>query len=120
KDSFELFSKLRDENKTIINSDITFEAKENNTRWQKWKSEVEHQICELDIEFIVEVQKGTSKYGVKLHCKDFTKQPYFRFDSEGPAHRNYGIDIPLEEQSINTPHFNSFDLNGYPIAYQND
>jgi len=120
KNSFELFSKLRDENKIIISSDITFEVKENNAKWEKWKSDIDHQICEYDIEFIVEVQKGTSKYGVKLHCKNFTKQPYFRFDSEGPSHRNYSIEIPLEEQSVSTPHFNSFDLNGYSIAYKND
>lgn len=120
RNDFEYFTKLRDDNKIIINSDIKFELKENNNRWEKWKSEIKHQICEEDIEFIIEVQKGTSKYGVKLHCKKFTKQPYFRFDSEGPSHRNYNTDIPLEDQSVSTPHFNSFDINGYSIAYKNE
>jgi hypothetical protein len=69
---------------------------------------------------MVEQSKRDNKYGIKLRCANFIKQPYFRFDSDGPAHRNENPKIPLEEQSIKTPHFNSFDENGNYIAYQNE
>lgn len=69
---------------------------------------------------MVEQSKRDNKYGIKLRCANFLKQPFFRFDSDGPAHRNENPEIPLEEQSIKTPHFNTFNEIGKSIAYQNE
>jgi hypothetical protein len=38
----------------------------------------------------------------------------------GPAHRNYDENIPLNDQQITTPHFNTFNSEGVSIAYKND
>lgn len=42
----------------------------------------------------------------------------FRFDSEGPDHKNKVDYIPLTEQSVPTPHYHQFDNQGNLLAYQ--
>lgn len=120
RDQFEFFTELLTEGKTVLSKVIQLEPKKNNTRWMTGHSNVEHKTITEDIVFFVERSKRDSKYGIKLRCSSLTKEPFFRFDSDGPAHRNDFPDIPLEEQSVSTPHFNSYNSDGKPIAYKND
>lgn len=121
KNNFTLFEKLRDEEKIIVDEEIILNPKMSNANWEECISEVQHRISSANVKFIVEQWKKDSiRYGVKLKCENLSKSPYFRFDSDGPAHRNTDNNIPLEEQSVTTPHFNSFDINGKSIAYKNE
>lgn len=120
KDQFDFFNELVYEQKIILNKEILLQPKKNNVFWFTGQSNVQHNTISEDIVFMIEQSKRDSKYGIKLRCQNFINQPYFRFDSDGPAHRNENPEIPLEEQLIKTPHFNSFDENGNYIAYQNE
>ena len=60
------------------------------------------------------------KFVPTLICKHLTSAPFFRFDSDGPAHRNISDEIPLSEQKVTTPHFNTFDKTGLSIAYKTE
>ena len=120
RDQFDLFRELLDADKTIRTKTIQLEPKRNNTVWLLGRSSIIHKTITEDIELIVERSKRTSKYGVKLCCPYLTNEPFFRFDSDGPAHRNNFPEIPLEEQSVETPHFNSYREDGRPFAYKND
>ncbi|MFY0483357.1 hypothetical protein ACI6PS_12205 [Flavobacterium sp. PLA-1-15] len=120
KDQFDFFCKLVSEKKIIRDKEVILQPKKNNVYWFVGQSTIKHNTINEDIIFMVEQSKRDNKYGIKLRCQNFIKTPYFRFDSDGPAHRNENPKIPLEEQSIKTPHFNSFDENGNYIAYQNE
>lgn len=73
------------------------------------------------IHLIIEARQDVSTcFRFKLRCEEFTKAPYFRFDSDGATHRNVGNSNTLLEQIVTTPHFNSFDDQGISIAYKTD
>ena len=120
KEQFDFFNELVYEEKIISDNNIILKPKKNNIFWFTGQSNVEHSSITDEIVFMIEQSKRDNKYGIKLRCSNFIKEPYFRFDSDGPAHRNENSEIPLEEQSIKTPHFNSFDVNGNYIAYKNE
>jgi len=120
KDKFDFFNRLVYEEKTILDNQIGLESKKNNIYWFTGQSDIKHSTIQEAVIFIIEQSKRDNKYGIKLRCIDFTKQPFFRFDSDGPAHRNSSSEIPLEEQLIKTPHFNSYNETGKSIAYKND
>lgn len=50
----------------------------------------------------------------------FKKRVVLRYDTGGGTHRNDAPYIPLEEQSITTPHFHKYDSNGCFLAYKTD
>jgi hypothetical protein len=120
KAQFEFFKELLNLEKQVLSSAIYLEPKRNNVKWLIGQSGVQHESISDEVVFLVERSKRDSKYGIKLKCSSLTKEPFVRFDSDGPAHRNDIGNLPLEEQSVTTPHFNSFDENGIPIAYKND
>lgn len=120
KNDFKLFEDLCKKNKVIVEREIILKKKVNNANFLEGFSDVKHAICDKQINFVVEQRIIDKRYGVKLKCSNFSNEPYFRFDSDGPAHRNNNPLIPLHEQKVSTPHFNSFDENGRSIAYKND
>lgn len=120
KDNFINFQKLFENSKTIIKDQIILVEKETKKDWTIGNSCTEIELEFDDLEFIVEKKKLNKKYGVKFRSQKFCKIPFFRFDSDGPAHRNYDESIPLSEQMITTPHFNTFNSEGVSIAYKND
>lgn len=74
-----------------------------------------------DIKLIIEARQNVKTcFRFKLRCEEFTKEPYFRFDSDGATHRNLDKTLPLSKQIIKTPHFNTFDKGGNGIAYRTD
>src|SRR5690606_11377651 len=120
KDQFHFFTELVSVDKIVLTKTIQLESKKSNAKWLTGQSSIQHQTISDDIIFFVERSKRDSKYGIKLRCPSLTNEPFFRFDSDGPAHRNDFPEIPLEEQSVTTPHFNSFREDGKPIAYKNE
>lgn len=82
---------------------------------------VTHEKEPDEIKLIVEskvIDKRSYKF--KLQSVNFTAEPYFRFDSDGPSHYNRSLKVPLPDQKVDTPHFNSFDENGKSIAYKTE
>lgn len=120
KDQFDFFKELVSVAKIVLTSTIQLQPKKSNAKWLSGQSSVQHQTISNDIVFFVERSKRDSKYGIKLRCPSLSGEPFFRFDSDGPAHRNDFREIPLEEQSVTTPHFNSYREDGKSIAYKND
>lgn len=120
KDQFDFFKELVAADKIILTRTIQLDSKKSNAKWLIGQSSIQHQTINSDITFFVERSKRDAKYGIKLRCPSLTGEPFFRFDSDGPAHRNDFPEIPLEEQSVTTPHFNSYKEDGKPIAYKND
>lgn len=120
RDQFVFFKALVSVDKIVLKSTIHLEPKKSNTQWLTGQSPVLNETIREEISFAVEKSKRDSKYGIKLRCSSLTGEPFFRFDSDGPAHRNDFPEIPMEEQSITTPHFNSYKEDGKPIAYKNE
>ncbi|GAA3724091.1 hypothetical protein GCM10022422_01330 [Flavobacterium ginsengisoli] len=118
-EKFDFFNDLVSKEKIILDDEISLKPKVNNIYWSTGESKTKHSTINEEIIFMVEQSKRDNKYGIKLRCENFLKQPFFRFDSDGPAHRNDDVNIPLHEQSIKTPHFNSFNEAGKSIAYHN-
>ncbi|MFD2963692.1 MULTISPECIES: hypothetical protein [Olivibacter] len=116
----DLFKELLSDKKYVLTNTIQLHHKINNAVWLIGKSKVQHKNIGDEISLIIEQSKRESKYGIKLRCTSFTQEPFFRFDSDGPAHRNSFPDIPLEKQSVSTPHFNTFNDKGMPFAYKNE
>lgn len=119
RDQFDFFTELLEKNKIVLSETIQLDFKRSNVKWLTGQSSVQHQTISDNIVFFVERNRADLKYGIKLRCPSLTQEPFFRFDSDGPAHRNDFPEIPLEEQIVNTPHFNSYKPNGKPFAYQN-
>lgn len=71
------------------------------------------------VKLIIEARQNVKTcFRFKLRCEEFTKEPYFRFDSDGATHRNLDKTLPLSKQIIKTPHFNTFNKDGIGIAYR--
>lgn len=120
KNQFDFFNELLENEKIIITSTIRLQEKKNNPYWLIGQSNIQHSTLQENVQFIVEKSKRDSKYGIKLSCNSLSERPFFRFDSSGPSHRNAFPEIPLEEQSISTPHFNSYRKDGKAMAYKNE
>lgn len=120
RDQFDFFTELLTVNKIALSKIIQLAPKKSNVYWLTGQSNVQHETINDDIVFSVERSKRDSKYAIKLRCSSLSVEPFFRFDSDGPAHRNNFPDIPLEDQSVTTPHFNSYKKDGKSIAYKNE
>lgn len=117
KNNFTRYKNLLETEKKISSSEINLHQKKNNRNWLTNTTQISHPK-ESTLNLTTEKQKFCTKYAIKLQCISLTKTPFFRFDSDGPAHRNKENSIALKNQLITTPHFNSFDKNGKPIAYK--
>jgi hypothetical protein len=119
KNHFDFFTELLEKNKIVLTKTIQLKPKANNVRWLIGQSIIQHDTISDPIVLFVERSTRDAKYGIKLRCSSLTEGPFFRFDSDGPAHRNNFPDIPLEEQEVTTPHFNSYRNDGKLMAYKN-
>lgn len=61
-----------------------------------------------------------NSYSFQIRSDKFVKSVVLRFDEGDATHRNNAPGIPLEEQSISTPHFHKYNDAGYFIAYKNN
>ena len=84
----------------------------------------ENLVCELpygNAELYSEIKKAnTSNYSISIKSDIIDSRILMRYDSDGATHKNNVDYIPLEEQSVPTPHFHKFDEQGNLLAYQTD
>ena len=80
--------------------------------------------CEFpygNVELYSEIRKANkSDYSLSIKSDIIDSRILLRYDSDGATHKNNVEYIPLEEQSIPTPHFHKFDEQGNLLAYQTD
>lgn len=85
------------------------------------KEEIRSESCFGNTFMTCEVRNGEkSDYSFQMVSDKFKKGVIFRYDSEGGTHKNEAPFIPLEEQSVTTPHFHKYDDKGYFLAYKTD
>ncbi|MEN9973471.1 MAG: hypothetical protein RIS20_1818 [Bacteroidota bacterium] len=119
KTKYSEYEKLLAENKQCDEKIIVLDgikSNHKNTRIKKVK--VEHATIPTNVELMVE-SKIENKRDFKfiLRASEFSKEPFFRFDSDGLSHFNHGTGEPLNKEKIDTPHFHKFDSEGRNIAY---
>lgn len=64
--------------------------------------------------------RDTLNYSFQIRSDRFKEQVVLRFDEGFSTHKNNIPGIPLQEQSVTTPHFHRFNEDGYFIAYKNE
>ena len=120
-DNYKQYNLFIDEEKTPSMNYMALEEDKNNRRDTK-KKDMSILCSNLsDLTFTVEQRidvDGNFKFS--LRSKSFCPPPIFRYDSMGPTHRNSNLPIPIDEQSVSTPHFHRFTSDGYEIAYKTD
>lgn len=110
---------LKNDSKATLINPINVNLPSNNRNYLEREVDVEHNKRINSIVLIVTVNRNNYEHHqFKLRCQPFCPEPFFRYDSDGMAHRNYSEDVPLEEQQITTPHFHYFDSRGINIAYK--
>lgn len=121
RENYSYYNTLLKERKSIFHEVIEISEVGNNANFLEAAKEVKHVSVTKDIVFIVTVKSNNHKhFQFKLRCKDLSKRPFFRYDSDGGTHRNYDESIPFAEQQVTTPHFNCYNENGLNIAYKTD
>jgi len=120
--NFSKFERLLGDKKHTTESQISLDkTKPNRHDINYAEMEVEHTELDDKITLIIESKKNNHKdFKFKLRCPSLSQTPFFRYDSDGPTHFNRNSDVPLIQQMITTPHFNSFDNAGRNIAYKTD
>lgn len=121
RDDYATYTVLVKDTKIAVDKIISITKSNNNANYIENNTDVKHISLPKEIVLIVTVKINNHKYfQFKLRCEELYKKPFFRFDSDGPTHRNYDDNIRLEEQQVTTPHFNWYDANGLNIAYKTD
>ncbi len=123
KEKYPLYTQLLKERKSVIESPINVsEPKKNNGNYLTTKTFVRHISLNDEIIFTIEVNQNNYKhFHFLLRCINLTNRPFFHYDSNGTAHRNYDEDsVPLKFQMVKTPHFNCFLESGLSWAYYTD
>lgn len=59
-------------------------------------------------------------FSLKILSTIIPSKVLYRYDSDGPEHKNKVDYIPLPQQSVPTPHYHRFDEQGYLLAYQTE
>lgn len=119
KNNYGFYSSLCNEQKLADGSLIQIIKPGNNKNILEVPITVWHSRFPNSIKLLVAVKKHNYKFfQLKLRCKDLCRQPFFRYDSDGDTHRNYGEDIRLEDQQVTTPHFHYYNEQGVNIAYK--
>jgi hypothetical protein len=105
-----------DEKKNISSSPIILAVKPNNPKWLKGEVTFHTQV---DSRLIVQALENNLKYfGFQIIVNDFGESSCFRFDSDGPTHKNTLPSLPLSERQITTPHFHRVHETGHLIAFK--
>lgn len=120
KDNWIFFRTLCDGAKVLHDNPIKLKINKGHLTSLFGESYGEHVQTEDEIVLIVDKVLNKDKYGLKLRCEKLHRRPYFRFDSNGPAHNNRDDSKSILENQIHTPHFNTFNEQGEEYAYQND
>jgi hypothetical protein len=80
---------------------------------------LEHVTQPHEITLVAEVKIANHKYfHFVVQCNYLSQAPFFRYDSDGPTHRNYDEELSLVDQQVTTPHFHRFNDKGFSIAFK--
>lgn len=63
---------------------------------------------------------NVSDFSLRILSTIIPSKVLFRYDSDGPDHKNKVDYIPLPQQSVPTPHYHRFDNQGNLLAYQTE
>ena len=119
KENYGFYDNLLKKRKSIFTQLISISETGNNANTLEKSLQISHSELGSEIVLLVDVKVSNHNFfQFKLRCKDLSQVPFFRFDSDGDAHRNYDEDIPLSQQQITTPHFHYFNDSGINIAYK--
>lgn len=120
-EDYEFYKILLEERKSIFSDVIEINSSGNNIHTLEKVEPVIHSSTTDKMVLIVDVKvKNHNFFQFKLRYQPFIPPPFFRFDSDGDAHRNKIDGIPLSEQVISTPHFHKFHESGIEIAYKTE
>lgn len=121
RENYDFYNKLLAERKSVFSEVIDINSTGNNANTLTKIEPVKHPSIADDMALIVDVKVNNHNFfQFKLRYKSFVDQPFFRFDSDGGTHRNKVDGVPLDKQSITTPHFHKFNTEGLEIAYKTD
>jgi hypothetical protein len=118
---FPEYTVLMDVLKTIRVSPVVIKSPVRSSRQDYLESRVplEHPEINEPILFFPKVKDNEArKFHFGVQVDSFCPNPCFRFDSDGPAHKNDIEGVPLAERQITTPHFHKFTANGIEVAYK--
>lgn len=122
RDNYPKYCSLIDEEKILAKSKMALDEEKASRPDIKEKSmpAYSENISE-DLTFTVQQKKNEdTDFKFILRCRPFCEQPFFRYDSNGPSHRNSNLPIPIDKQQVPTPHFHRFHADGKEIAYKTD
>jgi hypothetical protein len=121
KAKYSLYQKLLNDRKSIFESVIDISEIRSNANFLEQEVPVAHPGITEQVVIIVVVKLNDFNYfQFKLKCSDLSKIPFFRYDSDGEAHRNYDGVTPLKVSSIPTPHFHHYNEKGVCLAYKTE
>lgn len=120
-EGYDLYLKLMEGRKTISSSPIVLVKKGNHPNRMVGKVDLMHLVTFNRDEVDLLVEASTYDYrnfGFKLRADFLSPEPCFRFDGDGPTHRNDGENIPLPQRQVTTPHFHRYRKDGVLEAYK--
>lgn len=122
KSNYDTYKVLVEGGKTILVSPIVVDQTKSNHKTIKEKVvQAKHESLEKDLEFVVQIKADDpTDFKFKLKCPAFDNSYFFRYDSAGACHRNSGLDVPIDQQRVPTPHFHKFMQMGEEIAYKTE
>lgn len=120
KSEFNVYTELVAKMKTVVTSPINVKnVKNRHPSNLLGQSDIIHPSIKKNINFEVEVKINNSKnFKFKLFCSEIFEKPFFRFDSDGPAHWNDDPETPLKRKQITPPHFHKYQSDGIEVAYK--
>lgn len=100
---------------------VVSESKKNHPKSKYYEAELTAEIPFGNTVFDCEIRdKEPNSFSFQIRSDRFAKAVVLRFDEGDATHRNTAPGIPLDQQSISTPHFHKYNDAGYFIAYKND
>lgn len=119
---YEAYALFLDSDKTVAPHIVISEPKKNHETSLYASYPIDSTVAfGKNMSMTCEVRNGDPKdCSFQILSDAFKKSVVFRYDTGGGTHRNDAPHIPLEEQSITTPHFHKYDSGGYFLAYKTD
>ena len=74
-----------------------------------------------DVKMSCEIKNSNvSDFSYSIMSSLIPSKIVYRFDSDGPEHKNKVDYIPLSQQGVPTPHYHQFDMKGNLLAHQSE
>lgn len=121
-DDYDRYLRIQSDVKHLTSDQICLHRDERRSNQQSADSKVVfdkgQELARLNVSLNSDRLKS---FKFRLFCDDFMPEPCYRFDSDGPVHRNpEQPGVTLVNRQIPTPHFHKFDEKGHEIAYKTE